>query len=162
MHSIRGEIIDDCALAREVKRSGGKTWLGLTESAKSIRPYRSFGEVERMIARTAFNQLRHSWVLLAVAIIGLLLTYVAPVVLLFGQAWTFAAIACALMVVSYAPMVRFHHLNFLWTLTLPLAAMFYLAATIDSAVRYWSGTGGEWKGRAQDGKPFSASPSPRE
>ncbi len=28
--AIRGEIIDDCALARRVKRSGGKVWLGVT------------------------------------------------------------------------------------------------------------------------------------
>jgi len=26
----------------------------------------------------------------------------------------------------------------------------YLAATLDSARRYWRGAGGEWKGRVQD------------
>ena len=29
-------------------------------------------------------------------------------------------------------------------------AVFYLVATVESAVRYWSGRGGEWKGRVQD------------
>ena len=54
------EVIDDCALARAVKRSGGHVWLGLTATTRSFRPYESFGEIERMIARTAFNQLGHS------------------------------------------------------------------------------------------------------
>ena len=150
LQSIRGEIIDDCALAREIKRTGGKLWLGLTDSARSIRPYRTFGEVERMIARSAFNQLRHSVLLLIVAIIGLLLTYIVPVVLLFDPWWPFGVAACALMVASYWPMIRFYRLNPLWALTLSLAALFYLAATLDSAIRYWAGSGGQWKGRAQD------------
>ena len=54
------------------------------------------------------------------------------------------------MLIAYAPMVRFYRLNPLWTLTLPAAALFYIGATIHSAIRYWSGTGGMWKGRAQD------------
>ncbi|MGZ4787357.1 MAG: glycosyltransferase [Terriglobales bacterium] len=150
MHAIRNQIIDDCALAREVKRSGGRIWLGLTESAASIRPYQSFGAIERMIARSAFNQLGHSPLLLIVVIVGLLLTYVVPLALLFGSMPWLGAAACVLMLASYYPMVRFYRLNPLWTLTLPLAAVFYMAATLDSAIRYWVGRGGEWKGRAQD------------
>jgi hopene-associated glycosyltransferase HpnB len=149
LERIRGEIIDDCALAREVKRSGGRIWLGLTDSAASIRPYASFPGIGRMISRTAFNQLRHSTALLAVAILGLLLTYIAPVALLFASPIA-AAIALAMMTVSYAPMVRIYRLNPLWTLTLPFAALFYGAATLHSAVQYWRGLGGDWKGRAQD------------
>jgi hypothetical protein len=33
---------------------------------------------------------------------------------------------------------------------LPLIALFYTIATLDSAVRYWTGRGGLWKGRVQD------------
>jgi hypothetical protein len=35
-------------------------------------------------------------------------------------------------------------------LALPLAALFYLGATMHSAVKYWNGSGGDWKGRVQD------------
>ena len=149
MQSIRSEIIDDCALAREVKRTGGRVWLGLTESATSIRPYRFFAEIERMIARTAFNQLGHSPLMLVVAIFGLLLTYIAPTAVFFSCPWL-GAIASALMLISYYPMIRFYRLNPIWTVTLPLAAIFYMCATLDSAIRYWTGKGGQWKGRAQD------------
>jgi len=71
IRAIRHEVIDDCALARAVKRSGGRVWLGLTQNTSSFRPYESFGEIERMIARTAFNQLGHSIALLMAAIAGM-------------------------------------------------------------------------------------------
>ncbi len=151
--AIRGEIIDDCALARTVKQSGGKVWLGLTPDTYSLRDYKSFGAIEGMIARTAFNQLRHSVWLLLGATGGLLLIYLLPVVLVLSASPTLTligAVAYLLMWVTYLPMVRFYGLNGAWALTLPLSAVFYLAATIHSALDYWSGRGGDWKGRAQD------------
>jgi hopene-associated glycosyltransferase HpnB len=153
IQSIRSEIIDDCALARQVKHSGGRIFLGLTNSAASIRPYEAFRTIEGMISRTAFNQLRHSAGLLAVAILGLVLTYVAPIALLFSGSMPVricGGVALALMMVAYAPIVRFYRLNPIWTLTLPFAALFYGGATLHSAIRYWRGIGGEWKGRVQD------------
>jgi hypothetical protein len=40
-------------------------WLGLSEGTRSIRDYAAFGEIGRMISRTAFTQLRYSPLLLA-------------------------------------------------------------------------------------------------
>jgi hopene-associated glycosyltransferase HpnB len=151
--AIRGQIIDDCALAKAVKRSGGKVWLGLTPSTSSLRAYGSATEIGRMVARNAFNQLRHSTLLLSGSIVGMMITYVAPVALLFSAQWlpiVLGAAACVMMTVSYAPMVRFYRLNKIWTLTLPLAAIFYVGATVQSAFNFWAGRGGQWKGRAQD------------
>jgi hopene-associated glycosyltransferase HpnB len=151
--AIRGAIIDDCALARRVKQSGGRVWLGLTRDTRSLRKYESFGEIERMIARTAFNQLNHSVVLLVAAMFGMALIYLLPVALLFsGNATieTLGAAICLLMLLAYLSMVRFYGLQWYWALTLPVSATFYIFATIDSALRFWSGRGGEWKGRAQD------------
>ena len=151
--SIRSEVIDDCALAKAVKRSGGKVWLGLTHTTRSGRAYGRFAEIERMIARTAFNQLRHSTLLLIGAILGLIVTYFVPLLLVFSGNEPLAALGLVswlLMAVAYLPMVRFYELNPLWSFTLPLAACFYMAATIHSALKFWAGRGGEWKGRAQD------------
>jgi hopene-associated glycosyltransferase HpnB len=153
MAAIRGEIIDDCALARAVKSSGGRVWLGLSESAASARPYQTFAEAGRMISRTAFNQLHHSVWLLLFSLAGLVVTYLLPpALLLSGQRWPVivGASAWLLMITAYLPMVRFYRLNFLWALALPLIAVFYMCATLHSAVRYWSGSGGLWKGRVQD------------
>jgi hypothetical protein len=103
-----------------------------------------------MIARTAFNQLQHSVWLLIGALAGMLLVFLLPPALLFSPWWMLGAGAYVLMLVAYLPMVRFYRLNLLWTLALPAAAAFYMFATVHSAIKYWSGRGGEWKGRAQD------------
>jgi hopene-associated glycosyltransferase HpnB len=151
--AIRDEIIDDCALARAIKRAGGKVWLGVTADTVSLRAYESCGEVAQMIARTAFNQLQHSSWLLAGALAGLVVAYLLPILLLFSGrpvAMLLGGFAYLLMSLSYLPMVRFYRLKLVWALTLPCAAAFYMAATFLSAMKYWSGHGGEWKGRAQD------------
>jgi hopene-associated glycosyltransferase HpnB len=153
IEAIRNEIIDDCALALAVKRSGGKTWLGMTDESVSIRPYGSFFEIGRIISRTAFNQLRHSTLLLLGAVAGLTVTYLLPPALFVSRhpvPIVLGALAWATMTATYLPMVRFYRLNPIWALTLPLAALFYMGATVHSACKFWSGRGGQWKGRAQD------------
>jgi len=153
LETIRSQIIDDCALARAVKAAGGSIWLGLTRTARSTRPYGSFAELGGMISRSAFNQLRHSYLLLAATVIGLSFTYLLPPLLLFsGRATSIAlgAGAWALMSIAYAPMVRFYGLGRLWCLCLPAVALFYAAATVHSALQYRLGRGGRWKGRVQD------------
>ena len=52
--SIRGAVIDDCALARLLKQRGGRLWIGLTDQSQSLRRYETFSDVEHMISRTAF------------------------------------------------------------------------------------------------------------
>jgi hopene-associated glycosyltransferase HpnB len=151
--SIRGEIIDDCSLAAQVKRCGGKLWLGLSNETRSLRGYVSFGELRAMIARTAFSQLRHSAWRLAACVLAMLLVFIVPVALLWSRNLAIqieAAIALGFMLRSYLPAIRLYRLNLANVLTLPLAAVFYIYATIWSAVSYWRGRGGQWKGRAQD------------
>lgn len=149
--AIRNELIDDCALAREVKRNGG-VWLGLTRSAASIRSYDGFSGIGRMISRNAFYQLRHSVWLLVGTLLGLGITYLAPPVLVFFAGWAavLGGLAWLAMSLSFLPMVRFYGLSPLWAISLPLVALFYAGATVHSAVQYWMGRGGEWKGRTQD------------
>lgn len=152
IQAIRSEIIDDCALAATVKRTGGQLVIGLTDLVRSARAYEA-RDIARMISRSAFNQLRHSTLLLVGAVAGLALIYVVPVAVLAAGTRTgvaFGAGALALMTLAFLPMVRFYRLNPLWALGLPLAAVFYAGATIHSAVSYWRGAGGSWKGRVQD------------
>jgi hopene-associated glycosyltransferase HpnB len=156
LQAIRQEVIDDCSLAARVKRNGGRLWLGASATTRSIRPYEGFSGIGRMISRSAFNQLRHSNILLLFSMLGMAVTYLLPPLLvvaahriapaaLGGTAWL-------LMVLSYWPVLRLYRLNPLWALALPLAAVFYVGATFHSAWKYWRGQGGEWKGRIQDPK----------
>lgn len=151
--AIRNELIDDCALARQIKR-GGPIRLGVTEKACSVRPYGSFGIIGRMISRNAFYQLRHSVLLLMGTILGLAITYIAPPITIFFGGWAtlFGVAAWLMMSLAFWPMLRFYSLSPLWAPVLPLIAAFYAGATVHSAVQYWMGTGGEWKGRVQDSR----------
>ena len=69
IEAIRGALIDDCALAKMLK-ARGPIWLGLTERVHSIRPYPDIEEIRRMVARSAYAQLRYSPLLLAGTVVG--------------------------------------------------------------------------------------------
>jgi hopene-associated glycosyltransferase HpnB len=153
LQAIRSQIIDDCALARAVKDSGGRISLALVADTRSLRSYASPGEIGAMISRTAFAQLRHSYLLLAATLLGLFLTYLLPAGLLLTADPPLVCgglAALLLMSLCYLPMVRFYGLSPLWSLCLPLIALFYTGAVIHSAVQYARGSGGKWKGRVQD------------
>ncbi len=153
LESIRGAVIDDCALAGLLKQRQGKLWIGLTDHSQSLRRYETFSDVEHIVSRTAFSQLKHSSLLLLGTIAGMVIVYLAPPLLLLTRSQltiSVGAATWAVMTITYSTMVRYYRLNPAWALTLPLAALFYLGATVHSAFEYWNGRGGDWKGRVQD------------
>ena len=154
--AIHGELIDDCALARAMKQAGGRVWLGLGEKTRSLRVYDGLGEMERMIARTAFTQLRYSVWILAATLAALGTTYfLGPVLAVTAPrpAAMSGAAAWLLMSISYFPALRFYRRSPLWAPMLPVIAGFYAWATLHSAILHWRGRGGMWKGRVQNGVP---------
>ncbi len=154
LEAIRNELIDDCALARAVKEHGGQVWLGLSPETRSIRDYETFGEIGRMISRTAFTQLRYSIVLLAGTLFAMALVFAVPpaLTLTAGEpARYLGAVAWLLMSSAYVPALRYYRRSLLWAPLLPLIALFYAGCTLDSAISHWRGAGGLWKGRVQSG-----------
>ena len=148
--SIRGELIDDCALAARVKAKGFATWIGLTCSVHSIRRYDNLRPVWSMVARSAFTQLRHSSLLLLGVTAAILAGYCLPLLAL-GAGSPIAAvlslIALIAMTLSYFPTLKFYRLSPAWALALPLIGLLYLAMTWSSAYHWWVGRGSAWKGR---------------
>lgn len=152
--AIRGDLIDDCTLAAAVKRSGGPIWLGLADGTRSLRVSPALADLWRMVARTAFTQLRYSGVLLAATLAGLALTFLAPPLLalswpvhqnmLAGGAGLLAWIG---MAAAYRPTLRDYGRTAPEALLLPVTAALYGAMTLDSALNYWHGTASSWKGR---------------
>ncbi len=148
--AIKASLIDDVALARSVKRSGA-IFLGHSSLAASIRLYPRVADIWRMIARTAFTQLRYSALLLLLTLAGLALIWWVPAAaMLFGHGWRSAAGATAfsLSMGSYIPTLARYGRSPLWAVALPLIALFYMAATVDSALDHWRGRGARWKSRA--------------
>jgi hopene-associated glycosyltransferase HpnB len=149
IESIRGALIDDVTLAQAVKR-GGAIYLGHSRLATSIRPYPHWMDIWRMISRTAFTQLRYSATLLLLTLLGLTLVWWVPLgaaLLCRGWQQLCGLAAFALAAISYLPTLARYGRNPLWALALPLIALFYMAATVSSALKFWRGTGARWKDR---------------
>ncbi|MFJ4925746.1 glycosyltransferase [Streptomyces sp. NPDC088736] len=152
--AVRHAVIDDVALARAVKRAGGHIWLGLAERVDSVRPYPRLRDLWRMVARSAFAQLRHNPLLLLGTVLGLALVYLVPPLalvtgLVVGSTGTAAAggLAWLLMTATYLPMLRYYRQPRWLAPLLPVTAFLYLLMTVDSAVQHYRGRGAAWKGR---------------
>ncbi|MFV8182929.1 MULTISPECIES: glycosyltransferase [unclassified Streptomyces] len=152
--AIRHAVIDDVALARAVKGSGGRIWLGLAERVDSVRPYPRLHDLWRMVSRSAYAQLRHNPLVLLGTVLGLALVYlVPPVTLIAGLATGEAAaallggLAWLVMTGTYIPMLRYYTQPLWLAPLLPFTAFLYLLMTVDSAVQHYRGRGAAWKGR---------------
>jgi hopene-associated glycosyltransferase HpnB len=147
--SIRDALIDDCALARQIKPRGA-IHLALGETVRSLRVYERYADIRRMVVRSAYAQLRFSPWRLAFVVAAMLLVFVAPVVLVFaargaGQALGFAT--WLLMGFLFMPMLKRYRVPRWAAFALPAIATVYLAFTVESAWQHGRGRGGLWKGR---------------
>ena len=148
---IRDALIDDCALARLVKAEG-PIWLGLTSQVRSLRKYPGVSDIDRMVTRSAYAQLRYSPLLLATTVAAMAVTYIAPILVAFIGRYPANAIGLAawtLMMLAFLPILRFYRMSPFWAVMLPLIAAIYSALTLNSAYQHWGGKGGAWKGRSQ-------------
>jgi hopene-associated glycosyltransferase HpnB len=154
LDTIHDAVIDDVALAKAIKRTGGRTYLGLADHVDSVRPYPDLGSLWRMVSRSAYAQLRYSPLLLIGTVLGLSLMFLVPLAAMLagaiaGDAWLFGlgVAAWLLMALLYVPMQRYYRLAWPFAFLLPYTATLYLAMTVDSAMLHYRGRGGGWKGR---------------
>jgi hopene-associated glycosyltransferase HpnB len=145
--AIGGALIDDVTLAQRVKR-GGRIWLGHSLLARSIRPYPGFADIWRMVARSAYVQLRRSPLLLVLTTIGLGWLFLLPPSAAILWQSRIALASWVLMAVSFVPSLRRFGLTPLWAPLLPPIAAFYMAATMGAALAHHRGRGVVWKNRA--------------
>lgn len=146
---IRDNLIDDCALAREVKSTGGRIWLGHAEAAVSARVY-DWRDTWNMIARTAYVQLHNSPLMLLGCVSAMAVIYCAPpvfAVFAHGSARALAILSWLAMAAVFQPTLHRYRGSPLWGFALPAIGLFYLCATVASALRHHAGRGGGWKSR---------------
>ncbi len=151
---IKTEIIDDCALAKNLKQSNS-IWIGLTKSTKSLRSYSSLRDIARMVARTAFVQLNYSIFNLFATIIGMLVIYTFPLMglligILIGEISLFVlgVMSLAMMFAAYIPTLKLYNRSIWEACLLPIAAFIYTVMTVLSAWQYLYGDAPTWKGRS--------------
>ena len=147
--AISGALIDDCSLAARIKGHGGRLSLALSGDTVSLRGYEGLSGLWKMIARSAYTQLHCSPLLLAGTVLAMGIGFLLPPAAALACHSLPGWLAWAAMSVAFAPMLRFYRLPVILAPLLPLVAIFYLGATVDSARRHWQGRGGEWKGRVQ-------------
>ena len=152
--TIKDALIDDCSLAKAVKSQGKSIWLGLSETTISLRGYDRLNVIWNTVARTAYTQLNYSPLLLVGTVVGMIMVYLVPPVALVAGiitgSWLVAAMAILtwlLMTTAYLPTIKLYNLSAAWAFALPAIAFLYTLMTIDSAVKYYRGRGGAWKGR---------------
>lgn len=158
VNAIRGRLIDDCALAARIKGDppARRIWIGLAEDeVVSLRSNRDLKSIWTMVMRTAFVQLNNSWFLLAGAVLGMALVFLAAPVIALARplhanavAAGFSFAAWLLMALTYRPTATLYGQAAWKTVFLPAAAFFYTLMTICSALEALRGRGGAWKGRS--------------
>jgi hopene-associated glycosyltransferase HpnB len=163
LEGISAALIDDVALAKQVKRAGGRLWLGFDPGIRSLRPYDRLDQIWKMVARSAFDQLHYRYDLLILVLLGLLLLVAAPPVLALagaletvtgsasaaaGRTLVWALLAWGLEALALLPSVRHHRVPAVFAHGLPLAAVFYGLMTASSAWSHLTGRGTRWKGRS--------------
>ena len=148
---IKNKIIDDCNLAKIVKKKGMPIWIGLTKLVESQRSYDKLKEIWKMVSRTAYEQLNYSIFFLIISILGMITIYLLPFINLIIQndfyLKTINLISITLMIISFIPTARFYSLSFVFYLSLPFSSFIYMLMTISSAYNYYFKSGNIWKGR---------------
>ena len=148
---IKNKIIDDCNLAKIVKKKGMPIWIGLTKLVESQRSYDKLKEIWKMVSRTAYEQLNYSIFFLVISILGMITIYLLPFINLIIQSDYYFKIinliSINLMIISFIPTARFYNLGFVFYLSLPFSSFIYMLMTVSSAYNYYFKSGNIWKGR---------------
>lgn len=149
--SLKDALIDDCTLARQVKNRGFNTWMGLTHCVQSLRAYRGLRQIWDMVARTAFTQLKYSYIYLLICTVLMVISFVIPVIGLFWYPWgEWNLVSLGILIVmmaTYLSILSFYGMSKYWALSMPLTGVLFLAMTLSSAYRYWNGQRAQWRGR---------------
>lgn len=149
--NLHNALIDDCTLATHIKRSGLRIFIGLSRSVRSHRGYQDLKPIWEMVARTAFTQLRYSFVLLvSCTLIMISMFWAAPLAFLLlpaQEAYIVSTLAWMVMFITYMPTLIYYQRSPLWSLALPVIGTLYLGMTWTSALRYWRGERACWKDR---------------
>ncbi len=148
--ALHDAIIDDCTLAKLIKKAGGRTWIGLSHDVEAIRPYGTLSNIWNMVARTAFTQLKYSLPLLLLCSALLVITFLTPLAgILSDNSYVrlLSAISLIVMCLAYLPTIRHYRCSAFWVFSLPFASSLFLAMTWTSAIRYWRGERTRWKNR---------------
>lgn len=150
--TLRAAIVDDVALAREIRRSGRRTELVRADDLISLRMYHGLREAIRGFTKNAFTTISRSYAMLVIAVAGLLLLNLVPYALaVAGNPPAIAAVA----LLTLTRVVLFASVRYpLWSAVLlhPLQSILWIFIMARSA--WVTGVRGRisWRGRTYEAK----------
>ncbi|VVM06315.1 hypothetical protein MAMC_01032 [Methylacidimicrobium cyclopophantes] len=169
---LRGEIIDDLALARAVKGAGFPIHFSLAQpvsasgerpgfdtGVESLRKYPTWGSLWKMVSRSAFAELRYSWLRLLLTLCLLFLFFSFPLLLCLeglSSLWQgshpegllrigLGLAGLILPSLLFLPTIRYFGLPWPWSATLPFSGLLYGLITAESAWRHLRGKDSGWR-----------------
>jgi glycosyltransferase involved in cell wall biosynthesis len=145
--AVRRSVIEDMALARNVKKYGGKFLLHNGANAISTRMYASSEEAFSGYAKNVYPAFGASRVAFFAAMGLNLLLYVLPWLLLPFWDWAWLAVACSLLARVISDWKNRYDL--FWTLLHPFGILVWGAIGLESLRRFEAGKV-VWKGREYD------------
>ena len=143
------EVVDDMKLGKIVKRAGFRSCAGIAGNAVVVRWHAGAGNIVRGVTKNFFASAGYNLALVIFSAAGLLLTNVAPFVVIFAaHGWIriFAAIAVAIAVGFHVGVNIVMRVSPLYALTHPVGAVVFCYMLLRSTVvTLWQG-GVTWRG----------------
>ncbi len=153
LENINNKLIDDCNLAKEIKKIGA-IWLGLSNKVKSNRKYKDLKSIWKMVERCAYEQLGKSMIILFFTILMMIIIYLSWIIgLIIGiKASNLTIVLLSLFIfvislITFFPTIRFYKINYFYCSLAFVSSIFYILMTISSAKNYYLNLGTVWKGR---------------
>jgi chlorobactene glucosyltransferase len=152
--AVRGEVLEDLALARRVKRLPRPIAFAQGSDLLAARMYTSLADIRRGWTKGLYALRDRDPGKALASAAELFLTSAGPVLILAGLALggrrgpaAAAAVAVAVTLLGEAVFRRRRGFDARWTLSAPLGGAVVTAFLLESAARSWLGLGVRWKDR---------------
>jgi hypothetical protein len=143
------EVVDDMKLGKLVKQAGYRSCVGIAQDLVSVRWHAGLGNLIRGVTKNFFAGLGYSVPFVIVAVLGMLLTNVAPfIAMIAGHGWirVLAAVSVVIALAFHTGIDVVMKVSPLYAVTHPLGALlFCYMLLLSTVVTLWRG-GVIWRG----------------
>ncbi|NKB89525.1 MAG: glycosyltransferase [Acidobacteria bacterium] len=152
LEAVRGDTAVGLALARAIRSSGGRCWIGLDPDIRSLRTYDSYAAIQDKVSRTAFENAGGGYFRALMALLTMAVLFVLPPAMMIYGAVRFdlitgitGAIGWILGMATYLPVVQYLGAPSGMTLALPLSAGLTGWMLLRSTMRRITGRKQPWR-----------------
>lgn len=159
--AVKAEVAEDMRMAKLLKQSGSRLRIEYAPDLASTRMYDGFAEIWEGFTKNLFAGMEFSLIKTAASTIAVLLCMIAPLVvaIVSAIAWASAsegrwldlflptATIWLMQVLTFSAVNSYAEVPIIYSLTVSLGFVLFLAILINSTFRIASGRGVVWKGR---------------